>query len=102
MISANHFSELSKHLEVFDLAINHNYIPSGQNGRVQAIERVHKEHFNAITDMSCGSCVFEMLKRMWIEYTFYKEHFKPLEETKVPIVVEPAKPKEHGKRKNRR
>lgn len=88
MISANQFKELSKHLEVFDLAVNHNYVPHGQNGRVQAIESIHKEYFNTRpTDMSCGACVFEMLKRMWREYEVFKKHYKPLEEVKVPLII---------------
>lgn len=86
MISAKQFEELQTHYDVFNLAINHNYIPSGQNGRVMAIEAIHKAYFRVPTDMSCGSCVFDMIKRMNTEMQHFKEHFKPLKETKIPIV----------------
>lgn len=99
MITANQFEELQKHLEVFDLAINHNYIPSGQNGRVVAIEHIHRNVFDKPTDMSCGSCVFEMIKRVYGLYNEYLDHLKPLEEAKVPIVIET---KQNAKRKRGR
>jgi len=86
MISAEQFEELLKHHDVFDLAIIHNYIPSGQNGKVMAIEGVHRAYFKVPTDMSCGSCVFDMIRRMNTEMQHFKEHFKPLKETKIPIV----------------
>jgi hypothetical protein len=86
MISPEQFEELEKHHDVFDLAIIHNYIPSGQNGKVMAIEGVHKAYFKVPTDMSCGSCVFDMIRRMNIERIHFKEHYKPLKETNVPIV----------------
>lgn len=87
MISQNQFNELSKHIELFDLVVNHNYIPGGQNGRVNAVESVHSEYYKvAPTDLSCGACTFDMIKRMWNEYNIYKDHMRPLMEIKIPIV----------------
>lgn len=94
MITNQQFDELNKHLELFDLAINHKYIPSGQNGRLLAVEAVHKEYFKIKTDMYCQACVFEMIKRMWHEYQAFENHFKPLEEAKIPLLTN----KKHGKR----
>ena len=84
MISQSQYDELIKHKELFEL-VKANYIPSGQNGRVQAVEVIHKEyHKCAPTDMSCDSCVFSMLRRMIdcmrvFEYETTKVETKPKE-----------------------
>jgi hypothetical protein len=99
MLSKQHYEELVTYHELFSLVAS-DYIPSGNNGIVNAVEKIHQQHFNTSpTDMYCASCVFNMLNRIMAEMRIYKLNSQfPQQETQQQKEVQEKKQRGRPKR----
>lgn len=77
------YNTLKEHDEVFDLVLNHNYLPSSENGRLQVIHNVYKEIFGIYVSTSCSSCIQDMVKMMNILKLEYENQNNQTQQTTI-------------------
>lgn len=76
---------------VAKLVLEHNYLPQGNSHVINELNEIHKKIFNKGVMLHCGSCISDMIKRLYI-------HVKPqLINELTPKEVEQPKTKKRGK-----
>lgn len=64
----SHKATLEKHLQLYDLAVNHQYLPNGSNGAIVELNEIYKEKVGRKIDTHCPSCIVNALKYLFEAY----------------------------------
>jgi hypothetical protein len=86
MLSEYEIDLIEKHLEQFDLVINHQYLPNGFSGLVGELDKLMIARGKKAIQKGCASCIAQLFKDIYKMYEDYK-----MSQTNVKI-VEVVKP----------
>ena len=83
---------IEKHRNLYDLVINHGYLPNGSNAAVMELDAISVAYGSRKTDLYCPNCVKELFKRVFETYLpRIKDTIELQDELFVADMVEPKK-----------
>jgi hypothetical protein len=59
---------IEKHLHLYDLVINHGYLPNGSAAAVLELDAISVAYGHRKTDLYCPHCIKELFKRVFETY----------------------------------
>lgn len=65
---SNHKEILEKHLKLYDLAVNHQYLPNGGNSAIAELNEIYKDKVGRKIDTHCPSCIVNAMKYLYEAY----------------------------------
>jgi hypothetical protein len=96
----NKLEQLKKHEQLLDLMVNHGYVPQGSNMQVVELSNLFTALGKGKVNNSCGSCIFDMARNLYITLNNYKEkQAKEVIEVK-PIIKHEENPIRKRSKKN--
>jgi hypothetical protein len=83
---------IEKHRNLYDLVINHGYLPNGSNAAVMELDAISVSYGHRKTDLYCPACVKELFKRVFETYLpRIKDTIELQDELFVADMAEPKK-----------
>jgi hypothetical protein len=64
----DHKEIIEKHQQLYNLAVNHQYLPNGSNGAMVELNEVYKAKVGQKIDTHCPSCIINALKYLFEAY----------------------------------